>query len=337
MADRIRWGILGTGNIANKFAIGLSEIPDDAELVAVGSRKLQTAEAFAAKHGGPRAYGSYEQLVGDPGVDAVYVSTPHPFHEANSLLALEAGKHVLCEKPFALNAAQARRVVDAAADRGLFVMEAMWMRFLPAMEALRELVAAGGLGEPRMLYADFGFRAGWKPEGRLLNPALGGGGLLDVGVYPVSLASMLFGAPAAICSNAQIGSTGVDEQACIVLGYGGGQIAMLSCAIRTTSPHEATVMGADAWARLHTPWWQGRDITVHKGNDARTIACSTTGQGLRYEAMEVTRCLRAGRTSSEVMPPEETIQVMETLDAIRAQWGLRYPGEAGGAGAAEGD
>ena len=190
----IRWGILGTGRVAGRFAQALREL-DDARLLAAGSRRLATAEAFARHHGVERAYGSYAQLAADPDLDIVYVASPHALHREHSLLCLEAGRAVLCEKPFALNATEAREVIASARSRGLFCMEAMWTRFLPAMRRLTELVDAGAIGELRMVTAQLGFPSEPDPSSRLFDPALGGGALLDLGVYPLALASQLLGRP----------------------------------------------------------------------------------------------------------------------------------------------
>lgn len=325
----IRWGILGTGSIAGQFARGLAAL-DDAKLVAVGSRTAAAAAGFAQRVGAERAHGSYAELAHDPQVDAIYIATPHPLHHANTLLCLGAGKAVLCEKPFAINAGEAAAMIDAARARGLFLMEAMWTRFLPHMLRLRELLAAGVIGELRMLQADFGFRAEFNPHSRLFDPALGGGALLDVGIYPVSLASMLFGAPERVTGLAHLGSTGVDEQSAMLLGYAGGQLAILSQATRTSTPHEALLLGTAGKIRVHSSWWKATTMTLSvDGQPDQLIDVPATGNGYNYEAAEVGRCLRAGATESATMPLDETLAIMRVLDALRAQWGLCYPGEAG--------
>lgn len=323
----VRWGILGTGSIAAKFATGLAAL-EDAALVAVGSRSQAGADAFADRFAVPRRHASYAALLADPEVDAVYIATPHSLHYENMLACIEAGKAVLCEKPFTLNAAQARAAVAQARHRGVFLMEAMWTRFLPLFVELRRLLAEQAIGELRLLQADFGFRTGFNPQGRLFDPALGGGALLDVGVYTVSLAHMLFGAPVHVTGLAELGATGVDEQSAYVLGYDGGQLAVLSSAIRTNTPQEALVAGTEGSIRIHSPWWRGERMTIRRtGADEQVIERPYTGNGYNYEAAEVGRCVRAGMTESPIMPPDETIAVMETLDRLREQWGLRYPGE----------
>ena len=327
MSQTIRWGILGTGNIAHQFARGLAVLPD-AELVAVGSRSQDTADAFGEEFGVPRRHSTYEALATDPEVDAVYVSTPHTFHKDNSLLCLEAGKAVLCEKPFTINTREAEQVIGFARAQGRFLMEAMWTRFLPAMVRVRALLAEQAIGEPRMLQADFGFRATIDPQSRLFNPRLGGGALLDVGVYPVSLASMVFGTPERSTGLAHLGETGVDEQGAMVLMYRGGQLATLSTAIRTNTPHEALILGTRGSLRIHSQWWKPAKLTLARQDQAdEVIDVPFEGNGYNYEAAEVMRCMREGRLESDVMPLDETLSIMRVMDELRAQWGLRYPME----------
>ena len=317
----VRWGILGTGRIAGLFAQGLAAVPD-AALVAVGSRTVGGAEAFGERFAVPSRHGSYAALATDPDVDVVYVATPHPFHCENTLLCLRAGKAVLCEKPFALNATEARTMVDEARSRGLFLMEALWSRFYPAFDRLREVLAARMIGEVRLLTADLGFRTNVNPEGRLFNLALGGGALLDVGVYPVSLASLILGRPSDVVSRVHFGATGVDEQAGIMLSYPQGQLALLHTAIRTNTRHEATIMGTEGMLRIGLDWHKPDRLTISRpGRDDETIAAPITGNGYNYEAAAVNAALRAGQTEHPLMPLDESIAVMETLDAIRAQWG----------------
>ena len=315
--DKLRWGILGAGRIAGVFAEGLRGLVD-AELVAVGSRTAEAANAFADRYGVPRRHAGYAALVADPEVDVIYVATPHALHKEQTLLCLAAGKPVLCEKPFAINAGEAAEMIAAARERGLFLMEAMWTRFLPHVARLRELLAAGAIGEVRQLRADFSFRTAFDPRSRLFDPALGGGGLLDVGVYPVSLAWMVLGPPSRVVTLAELGATGVDEQAAMLFGYPGGQLAVLTCATRTGAPHEALLLGTEGMIRLHDAWWRPTAMTLSvAGRPDELIEIPASGNGYGYEAAEVTRCLRAGRLESDVMP----------LDEVRAQWGLRYPGE----------
>jgi predicted dehydrogenase len=324
---KFRWGILGTGAIARQFIEGLRSLPE-AEVLAVGSRSEASASEFADERGIPRLYASYDGLAADPDVDVVYVATPHPFHSGNAELCLEAGKAVLCEKPFTVNALEAERVVELARDRGLFLMEGMWTRFFPLMEKVRRLVSEGAIGEVRMLNVDFGFRTELDPASRLFDPALGGGALLDVGVYCVSLASMILGKPSGSVGLSHLGETGVDEQASMVLKHEEGRLASLSIGIRTATPQEATIMGTEGYLRVHSPWWRPTSMTVSRpGEEGETVEAPVSGNGFNYEAAEVMRCIEAGKTESDIMPLDETLSVMRTMDGIRAAWGLRYPSE----------
>jgi len=326
MSTKVRWGILGTGNIARSFATGFKALPD-AEIVAVGSRSQATAEKYADMFGIAKRYASYEALASDPDVEVIYVSTPHPFHHENSLLCLEHGKAVLCEKPFAMSAREAREVIDAARERKLFLMEAMWSRFFPVMVKVRELLAQGTIGDVRMLSADFGFRAELDPSSRLFDLRLGGGALLDVGVYPVALASMIFGPPADIQTKAHLGKTGVDEQAAMIFSYADGALALLSTAITLDTPQVATIIGTEGSIQLHSPWWKPEALLTltRAGAEPERIDVPYEGNGYNYEAAAVGRALRAGRTEEETMPLDETLQIVKTMDSIRSMWGLRYP------------
>jgi predicted dehydrogenase len=323
----VRWGIIGTGHIARKFAADLTAMPE-ARLVAVGSRSTAAAESFGALWGTPRRHGSYAALAQDPEVEAVYVAVPHPFHAENCLLCLEAGKAVLCEKPFALNAAQAAEVIGRARAGKLLLMEGMWTRAFPLMARLRQLLAEGAVGRVRLVAADFSFRCKFSPEGRHFNRALGGGALLDVGVYPVSLASMILGPPAQICSGAEIGATGVDYQAAMIFHYPGGAAAALFAGLVAERQCEAEILGESGAIQFPDGWWKPRRMTVTRsGGRSEHFDMPYAGNGYQFEAAEFMNCLRQGRLESALMPLEETLSIMKTLDAVRAPWGLRYPGE----------
>ncbi len=327
MKDVIRWGILGTGTIARQFAEGLTVVPE-AELVAVGSRARDTAEAFGDAFGVPRRHGSYEALAADEDVDVVYVATPHSLHRDNTLLCLEAGKPVLCEKPFAINAAQAVEMVAAARARGLFLMEAMWNRYNPVVQEAQRLLAEGAIGAPRMLVADLGIGAPFDPKNRLFDIELGGGALLDLGVYPVAMAFLVFGSPDRVATLAQLGSTGVDERAGIVFGYDDGRLAVLNTALMEETPSDAVFFGPGGSLRLHGPIYCPRSITLARsGEKERRIEPTVEGNVYNYEAVEVMRCLREDALESPAMTLDESLAIMRTLDGIRAEWGLKYPGE----------
>ncbi|KAB8143359.1 Gfo/Idh/MocA family oxidoreductase [Chloroflexia bacterium SDU3-3] len=325
--QKIRWGILSTGNIAEQFARGLAVL-DDAELVAVGSRSQESADRFGDTFNVPHRHATYEDLASDPDVDVIYVGTPHPFHAENTLLCLRAGKAVLCEKPFAMNAAEAEAMIGEARARGLFLMEAMWTRFLPHIVKLRELLAQGAIGEVQMMTGNFGFRTEFDPKSRMFAPELGGGGLLDVGIYPISLASMLFGAPQSVVSQVRLGSTGVDEQAAAIFRYASGAMASVAFATRTELVSEAWIYGTTGRIHVRPPWWGPSTITLYQnGQPEQQIAPEQVGNGYNYEAAEVAACLRAGKLESDVISLDETLAIMRTMDTIRAEWGLRYPGE----------
>ena len=325
-SEIIHWGILGPGSIAQRFAKGLQSVPD-AKLYAVGSRSRQKADEFADNYDAPKRYGSYEELAEDADVQAIYIATPHPQHKDAALLCLNHGKAVLCEKPFTVNVKEAAKVVDLARAKDLFLMEGMWARFFPGMVRVRDLLASGAIGEAKMLQADFGFRTGVDPEGRLFNPALAGGGLMDVGVYPISLASMIFGTPTDVSGFAQMGETGVDEMAAVSLKYAQGQLASIVTGIRISTPSEATIFGTEGSLKLHAPFWNPVKLTLNAGGKTEEISVPFEGEGFNYEAQEVQSCLRAGKTESAIMPLDETLAIMRTLDTLRSQWGLKYPME----------
>ena len=327
MAETIRWGILGTGGIAHAFA---SDLRDNGfTIAAVGSRSQDSADAFASEFGIPNAHPSYEALAADPDVDVIYVSTPHPFHAENATLALNGGKHVLVEKPFTINQAEAKRVVDLAAEKKLVVLEAMWTRFLPHMIRLREIIAAGTLGDVRTVIADHNQNLPKDPGHRLQNPALGGGALLDLGIYPVSFAWDVLGAPTGVSAISSPTPTGVDRQTAIVLGYADGQQALLHTALDTAGPNEAAVIGTEGWVKLHGTFYVPTTITVHNAQNevVETFEQEVGSRGMQFQASEVERLIAAGQVVGEILPPEQTVAIMGTLDEVRRIIGLKYPGE----------
>ncbi len=327
MTRIIRWGILSTGHIAHKFATGLGTLPDT-ELLAVGSRSQVSSDAFGDEFSIPRRYASYEALVSDKDIDAIYIGSPHSFHKEHTLLCLNAGKAVLCEKPFAINAKETAQMIALARQKKLFLMEAMWTRYLPHMIKIKEIIDSGAIGEVRMLKADFGFRTQVNPKGRLFDPELGGGGLLDVGIYPISLAYALFGAPEEIKSFANLGSTGIDEEATILFRHSKGQMALLSTAVRLDTPWETFILGTGGRIQIHRPWWSPTSFTLFvNGKDPETINIDCPLNGYNYEALEVGQCLREGKLESSITPLDETLEIMKTLDALRNEWGLKYPME----------
>lgn len=326
-AQTLKWGILGPGSISTKFATGLQSA-SNGRLVAVGSRNKERAEAFAQQFGATNVHDSYEALAADPDIDAIYIGSPHTFHKDHAIMCMRAGKHVLCEKPFAVNANDAAEMIAVAQETGLFLMEAMWTRYLPVHEKIRELIAAGVIGDVRKLFADFGFRMGTVlPDHRLFNPALGGGALLDVGIYPLSLASNLFGTPNRIASLANLGSTGVDEENAFILGYENGEMALCSSDIQAHTPWEATIIGTAGSIKIHTPWFCPNQFTLKIDNTETLYTLDYKGNGYTHEAEEVANCIAEGKTESAGMPLVETLTIMQTMDQLRAQWGLKYPME----------
>ena len=328
MAKTIRWGIIGAGHIAAKFAYGLKAVPD-AELVAIGSRTEDKAEAFAKEFDIRRAHGSYDKLANDPDVDVVYIATPHTFHMENTLLCIKAGKAVLCEKPFTINAAQAERMVEAAGKAGVFLMEAMWTRFLPLVIKIRQWLKEELVGPVHILQANLGFGAHLDPQSRGLNLELGGGALLDLGVYPISFASMVFGqTPQAVTGLADLGPTGADEQSAMILRYSKGQLALLACAFKTQMLNGAVIYGSKGTIKIHPSFGCPEKATILlEGKPERTVEMPFESNGYNYEAAEVINCMRAGKLQSDVMPLAETVAIMKTMDELRLQWGLKYPME----------
>lgn len=324
----VRWGILSTGNIANSFAQGLQAV-EGAELLAVGSRKQATANRFGDKYNIPRRYDSYQALADDPDVDIIYIGTPHVFHTDNTLMCLNAGKHVLCEKPFTLNAQEARACFDLAREKNLFVMEAIWMRFIPAIVRLRELIADGVIGDILMVHAHFNMAIADDQDGRLLNRELGGGGLLDVGIYLLSFTTMLLGFPDSHDSHVRLGETGVDLQATIHLKYPNGVAALLSYGITANAPTNAIVKGSAGYIIVHGNFWHPTKLTVHrKGEKRQLLEVPYESNGYNYEAMAVMQCLRNNQQHSDTMSWDETMNMMHLMDALRNAWGLHYPSEA---------
>jgi len=327
MSDKIRWGLIGLGVISRKFANGLAFVPD-AEIYAVASRSQEKADAFGAEFGATKCYSSYEDLAKDPNVDVAYIGTPNTYHLSQTLLCLNAGKHVLCEKPFAVNAKEAKTMIDCARENNRFLMDAFWTRYFPAMFKLRELLAEKVIGDVMLVTADFGGRGPVVPEKRHFNLDLAGGAMLDVGSYCLQFASMIYGKqPVDIVSQVAIGETGVDEMSVVVCKYSDYEMATLTSAIRLTTPHEARIMGTAGYIAIPN-FWHPSELTVTLAGQApETLRFPFEGEGFQFEAIEVGECIRKGLTESAIYPLDETLAIMETLDRIRASWGLRYPFE----------
>jgi predicted dehydrogenase len=324
VSAEIRWGIVGPGRIAEKVVEDFAVVPG-ARAVAVASRSLDRARDFAGRHGLERAYGTYAELVAAPDVDVLYVATPHPQHAAVALAAIGAGKALLVEKAFTATTAGAAEVVDRARAGGVFVMEAMWTRFQPAVVRLRELVADGAIGEVRSVQADLGVTREFDPADRLFARELGGGALLDLGVYVVSFAQMLLGTPDTVTVAGSRFPTGVDAEASLLLGYADGRSAALMTSLRNALPGQARVFGTGGWIDVLPRFHHPQTIVLHRsGAEPETITCPQLGGGYAHELIEVTECLRAGLTESAVMPLADTLAVQDVLEQAAGQLGVTF-------------
>ena len=320
----VRWGVVGTGGIARRFAEAMAVV-GGGSIVAVASRTAEAADAYADRFGVARRHVGIEALAADGGVDVVYVATPNHRHRPDTLLLLEAGHPVLCEKPLALDAREAAAMVGAARDRGLFLMEAVWSRFLPAYRSLGEVLKEGTIGEVRMVEASFGFAAPVMPGHRLFDPAQGGGSLLDVGIYPLQLCSLVLGPPDRVTAGAHVGETGVDEQLAAVLHHPGGALGIVSSAITTNLRNDARIVGERGVIEF-PPFMHCPDhLLVHGPTGTTRIEAAWEGDGLRFQIEEVHRCLAEGVGESTVMPLDESLRLSATMDGIRRLVGVRFP------------
>ena len=323
MTAPIRWGILATGGIAATFVSDLKFLPD-AEVVAVGSRSDQAAKAFADTHGIPRAYGSWQALADDPDVDVVYVATPHSAHAAATSILLNAGKAALTEKPIALDAPQATGLIELSRARQVFLMEAMWTRFFPAVRHALDLVRNGAIGRVTSVHSDFGFAGPDDPTHRLNAKVLGGGATLDLGVYPVTMTHLFLGSPTEVRAWADLSPEGTDRNTAMVFGYESGATATVTCSLVGFSPTVAVISGSKGIIEIPSKFFMPRQLVLHRGESAEVLDFPVEGKGYHLEAAEVHACLRAGRIESETMPHSETLAVMTTLDRVRAEIGVTY-------------
>nr|WP_314843981.1 Gfo/Idh/MocA family oxidoreductase [uncultured Microbacterium sp.] len=323
----LRWGILATGGIAGAFASDLRTAGLD--LIAVGSRSQESADAFAARFDIAHAHPSYEALVADPDVDIIYVSTPHPMHHANARLALEAGKHVLVEKAFTVNRAEAEDLQTLAAERGLLVMEAMWTRYLPHMVRIREIIAEGTLGEIRGVNADHTQKISSDPTHRLNALELGGGALLDLGIYPISFVWDILGAPTAVHAVARLIETGADSEVATVMTHKSGALSTTLSSSRGAGATSASITGTEARIEIDRTWYAPTTFRVilPDGTVAEEYVSEVEGRGMQYQALAAERLVREGILEGDILPIAETVAIMGTLDEIRAQIGVRYPSE----------
>ena len=324
--SNFNWGILGPGGIAKAFAGDLKKL-DGHSIAAVGSRTLSNAQSFANTFGGT-AYGSYEELVADPQVDAIYVATPHPAHKENVILALNAGKPVLCEKPFAVNADEAQQMVDAAHKNGVALMEAMWARFLPHYAQVREIIQSGVLGKIHTIQADHGQRLADQNIPRLVEPSLAGGALLDLGIYPVSFAHMILGNPSKITSSAVLTDKGVDAQTSMIFDYADGAQAVLNTTMIEQTPCRAVVAGLNGWLEIDRTFYNPASMRVVLNDGTTTeYPSSYVGHGLREQAEVFKQLVTSGQQQSQILNWQDTVDIMKTLDQVRSQIGLKYPFE----------
>ena len=319
------WGIIGAGSISRKFAEDLKLLPQ-ARLKAIASRSASRASAFAREFKVPVSYDSWDGMAGDPEIDIVYVATHHPFHFENSRACLEAGKAVLCEKPFTMNRRELDQLVRIARGKNVFLMEAIWTRFLPSTGKLLDILNSGELGKLTNVYADFGFRLEYHPEHRLYDPAKGGGALLDIGIYPVFLSQLLAGMPDKIHASARLAPTGVDHSCNMIIEHGSGTVSSLNCTLESPSPVEANILFERGWVRMESWWLTPGPLTLHRmGSKSVRFKFREPGHGYHYEAAEVMSCLDRGLTESPVLPLSFSLELMGTLDAVRERCGIRYP------------
>ncbi len=324
--SNFNWGILGPGGIAKAFAEDLKRL-DGHSISAVGSRTLGNAQSFAHTYGGT-AYGSYEELVADSSVDAIYVATPHPAHKDNVILALNAGKPVLCEKPFSVNAVEAQQMVDAASKNGVALMEAMWARFLPHYAKVREIIESGVLGKIYTIHADHGQRLADQNIPRLVEPALAGGALLDLGIYPISFAHMILGNPSKITSTAVLTDKGVDAQTSMIFDYASGAQAVLNTTMIEQTPCRAVVAGLKGWLEIDRTFYNPASMRVILNDGSVTeYPSSYQGHGLREQAEVFKQLVSSGEKQSQILNWQDTVDIMKTLDQVRSQIGVKYPFE----------
>jgi predicted dehydrogenase len=322
--NKYNWGIIGAGNIASRFAEDLKLLPQ-ARLRAVSSRSADRASAFAKKYKIPYWHDSWEAIAADPEVDIVYVATHHPFHFQNTRSCLEAGKAVICEKPITMNRRELETLVRIARENKVFLMEAIWSRFLPSTRKVLELLESGKLGNLTDVYADFGFRLDFDPEHRLYDPAKGGGALLDIGIYPVFISLLMAGPPEKIKATARFAPNGVDHSCHMIFEHGNEVISSLNWTLMSDTPTEANLMFEHGWIRMESLWLTPGPINIHrKGRKPKLITFREPGNGYHYEAAEVMQCLDRGLTESPSLTLDFSLDLMGTLDALKAACGITY-------------
>ncbi len=323
-ASEFRWGVIGPGKIAHSFAKAM-EVIDDGQLYAVASRNADRAKEFAQEYGAPKTYASYEALVEDHDVDGIYIATPHPFHHDQAMLCLEAGKPVLCEKPITVNARDAKNLFDTSKSRGVFLMEALWTRYLPIYDQIRRWLDEEQIGELKLLDSNFCFRAPSDPKHRTWNHELAGGALLDIGVYNIAVSQWVFGDnPQSFSAHSLISETNVDALTASTMVYSDGQISQFTCSFLVDGANDFQIYGTEGRIRIHPNFWCATEATLIKGDQQETKHEPFRATGFEYEIEEAMRCIRAGMLESPGMPHEDTFANMKLMDAIRAEAGLKY-------------
>jgi predicted dehydrogenase len=324
---QFNWGIIGPGRIAQQFADGLQVI-EDAALYAVASTNQERATAFAKRYGGEKTYTSYEALVNDPQVDAIYVATPHRFHFENVMLCLNAGKPVLSEKPLTVNAAETKKLIETSKTKKVFLMEALWTRYLPIYQQVRQWLEAGKIGEIKYLSSTFGSVAPKAEDDRWLNPQLAGGTLLDMGIYPISISQWATGQePQSFGVQSILGKTGVDVLTAITLKYPNGVVSQFNSTFLVENTNDFFIYGTNGHVRIHPNYWAASSATLSTEGQELTVLKPLAGGGFEFETMEAMRCIRAGLLESPGMSHAATLATMELMDKIRAEIGLKYPFE----------
>ncbi len=325
MSRTFNWGIIGPGKIAHKFAQDLAGL-NNARLHAVASRSKDRAEAFARQYGANHAFGNYEEILTCPDLDIVYVATPHPGHFENTMACLEAGISVLCEKPLAMNLRESDAMIAAARRHKVFLMEAIWTRFMPKIHKMLEWIEEGAIGEVVSVKADFGFPAAFDPESRLYHPGLGGGALLDIGIYPAFLNLLILGYPEKITALAHFSPTGVDDEVAASMVFSTGQMGYIHATIRNRTKTEAFIHGTKGTIHLHPHWFRPGNLSlIREGERPEDVFFESGSHGYHYEAEECMRCLNLGKTESDLLPLSFSRDLTRLLDAIRGEIGLVYP------------
>ncbi len=324
MTDKLKWGIIGLGKIANKLASDLQLSPH-AELYGVASRDVQKAKEFGLQHNASKYYGSYEELANDPEVEVVYIATPHVFHFENAMLCLKNGKHVLCEKPMGMNARQVKAMIAEAKARNLFLMEGIWTRFIPATEKLIELLNSNVIGEVLFIRADFGFTSTFNPEGRLYNKKLGGGSLLDIGIYPIYFSLLTLGMPTWIQATARMTDTGVDSYCGMLFDYANNAKAILDSTFEADTPTEAYIYGTKGHIKIHNRFHHPEKLSVYRNKElVEEIEMKYEGFGYLHEIEEVNRCVKNKMTESPKLTHQMSLDLVSVMDKVRGEIGLVY-------------